>query len=198
MKTLCDVCGNIKDASRLLCPFCGSRVDVTEPVKKTGFVHKTVNLEAGRPVLEVALHRMQEIIDDAIRNEVKVLTLIHGYGSSGKGGVIRSECRKMLGMLRGSSLLHPQIASMVHRKACEMIGDPDPFRELKQAGNDQAECVCRQVRGQLGSFRDYVLAGVIGNTFDYAVKDHDVTADFSRLTCSNLHAPHIIEPVDYS
>ena len=70
---------------------------------------------------------------------------------------------------------------MVHRKACEMIGDPDPFRELKQAGNDQAAGVCREVRGRLVSFRDYVLAGVIGNTFDYAVKDHDVTADFSRF-----------------
>jgi damage-control phosphatase, subfamily I len=91
------------------------------------------------------------------------------------------ECRKMLGLLRGSPLFHPQIASMVHRKACAMIGDPDPFRELKQAGNDQAAGVCRQVRGQLGSFRDYVLAGVIGNTFDYAVRDHDVTADFSRF-----------------
>ena len=62
-----------------------------------------------------------------------------------------------------------------------MIGDPDLFRELKQAGNDQAAGVCRQVRGRLVSFRDYVLAGVIGNTFDYAVKDHDVTADFSRF-----------------
>ena len=37
------------------------------------------------------------------------------------------------------------------------------------------------MRGQLCSFREYVLAGVIGNTFDYAVRDHDVTADFSRF-----------------
>ena len=109
MKTLCDVCGNTKDASRLLCPFCGSRVDVTEPVQKTGFVHKTVNLEAGRPVLEVALHRMHEIIDDAIRNDVKVLTLIHGYGSSGKGGVIRSECRKMLDFLKRKGVISDYI-----------------------------------------------------------------------------------------
>ncbi len=42
--------------------------------------------------------------------------------------------------------------------------------------------VCREVRGQLGyTFRDFVLASVIGNTFDYAVKDHDVTTDFSRF-----------------
>jgi len=90
-------------------------------------------------------------------------------------------CRTMLESMRGSSLLHPQIASAMHRKACEMIGNPDPFRDLKAAGNEQAMGVCRMVRPRFHTFRDFVLAGVIGNTFDYAVKDHDVTADFSRF-----------------
>jgi damage-control phosphatase, subfamily I len=90
-------------------------------------------------------------------------------------------CRALLGSIRGSPLLHPQIASAVHREACRMIGNPDPFRDLKKAGNEQAMGVCRQDRGMLTSFRDFVLASVIANTFDYAVKDHDVTADFSRF-----------------
>jgi len=88
-------------------------------------------------------------------------------------------CRGMLESMRGSSLLHPQIASAVHREACRMIGNPDPFRDLKEAGNKQAMTVCRKVRGELTTFYDFVLASVIGNTFDYAVKDHDVTTDFS-------------------
>ena len=92
-----------------------------------------------------------------------------------------SACRDLLLSMKDSSLFHPQIASAVHRKACEMIGNPDPFRELKAAGNNQAMDVCRQVRGRLVSFHDLVLASVIGNTFDYAVKDHDVTGDFSRF-----------------
>ncbi|MDD1683407.1 MAG: ARMT1-like domain-containing protein [Methanoregula sp.] len=92
-----------------------------------------------------------------------------------------SSCHDLLLSMKGSSLLHPQIASAVHRKACGIIKNPDPFRELKAAGNDQAMSVCRQVRGRLVTFRDLVLASVIGNTFDYAVKDHDVTADFSRF-----------------
>jgi hypothetical protein len=87
----------------------------------------------------------------------------------------------MLESMRGSSLLHPQIASAVHREACRRIGNQDPFRELKAAGNEQAGRVCRKVRGRLVTFRDVVLASVIGNTFDYAVKDHDVTTDFSRF-----------------
>jgi uncharacterized protein with ATP-grasp and redox domains len=90
-------------------------------------------------------------------------------------------CTVMLESLRDSPLFHPQIASAVHRKACAMIGNPDPFRELKAAGNAQAMEVCRQVRDDLVTFQDFVLAGVIGNTFDYAVKDHDVTGDFSRF-----------------
>ena len=90
-------------------------------------------------------------------------------------------CREMLESVRGSSLLHPQIASAVHREACRMIGNPDPFRDLKAAGNEQATGVCKDVRSRFHTFRDFVLASVIGNTFDYAVKDHDVTTDFSRF-----------------
>jgi len=90
-------------------------------------------------------------------------------------------CSELLESMRGTTLLHPQIASAVHRRACKMIGNPDPFRDLKAAGNEQAMNVCRQVRGRLLSFHDFVLAGVIGNTFDYAVKDHEVTVDFSRF-----------------
>jgi len=92
-----------------------------------------------------------------------------------------ASCSNLLRSMEGSSLLHPQIASAVHREACRMIGNSDPFRELKAAGNRQAMTVCRQVRERLVSFRDLVLAGVIGNTFDYAVKDHDVTGDFERF-----------------
>ncbi|NLD56676.1 MAG: protein-glutamate O-methyltransferase family protein, partial [Methanomicrobiales archaeon] len=90
-------------------------------------------------------------------------------------------CREMLDSCRGSDLLHPQIASAVHRKACEMVGNPDPFSGLKAEGNRQAMEVCRAVRSDLGSFHDFVLASIIGNTFDYGVKDHDVTSDFAQF-----------------
>ena len=90
-------------------------------------------------------------------------------------------CRAMLESLRGSPLLHPQIASAVHREACRRIGNTDPFRDLKTAGNGQAMTVCRNVRTELTTFHDFVLASVIGNTFDYAVKDHDVTTDFAQF-----------------
>ncbi|NMB79048.1 MAG: protein-glutamate O-methyltransferase family protein [Methanomicrobiales archaeon] len=99
---------------------------------------------------------------------------------------IVAACREMLGSMKDSALFHPQIASAIHRKACEMLGITDPFADLKRAGNEQAMEVCREVRGGLHTFHDYVLASVIGNTFDYAVKDHDVTADFSRFFASEF------------
>jgi hypothetical protein len=110
MKSVCDVCGNTRVSSSVLCPFCGSKVDVTQLMKDSEFVYKTVNLEAGRPVLDIALNRMREMVEDSARNNVNVLALIHGYGSSGKGGVIRSECRKSLEFLKDKGLISDYIA----------------------------------------------------------------------------------------
>lgn len=109
MKIICDVCGNKRDTSNLLCPFCGSKRDVADLERQTRFVHKTVNLEAGRPVVEIALNRMNEIIEDSVRSDVNVLTLIHGYGSSGKGGAIRLECRKTLDFLKSKGVINNYI-----------------------------------------------------------------------------------------
>jgi hypothetical protein len=109
MKRDCDVCGNKIDSSLLLCPFCGSELKQADFIKNTVFVHKTVNLEAGRPVLEIAISKLYEIIEDSIRNDVNMLTLIHGYGSSGKGGVIRSECRKILDFLKSKGQISDYI-----------------------------------------------------------------------------------------
>jgi uncharacterized protein with ATP-grasp and redox domains len=90
-----------------------------------------------------------------------------------------SECRRLMGELRSAPLSHPQIASCIHRRAYEILGNPDPFEELKDLGNQQAREVCKEVRKNLSTFRDFVLASVIGNTFDYGVKGHTVEENFS-------------------
>ncbi len=107
----CHICGNERPAASLRCPYCGavSEESATDQLPKT-YIHKTVNLEAGRPTVEVALNRCCEVIDDAIRNRINVITLIHGYGSSGKGGAIRSECRKTLEHMKGKKIISDYIA----------------------------------------------------------------------------------------
>ncbi len=90
-----------------------------------------------------------------------------------------TECRNLIGEIRSGSLTHPQIASRIHRRAYDLLGNPDPFAELKTLGNQQAIEVSKEVRKDLSTFRDYVLASIIGNTFDYGVKGHIVERDFS-------------------
>ena len=90
-----------------------------------------------------------------------------------------SECSKLMSEIRSAPLSHPQIASRIHRKAYEILGNPDPFASLKVLGNQQATKVCKEVHFGLSTFRDFILASVIGNTFDYGVKGHTVEENFS-------------------
>ena len=92
---ICAVCGNEGEAGGQVCRFCGAR-QKAGCQENDGFLHKTVNLEHGRPFAETAIRKLLSEIQAAKFEKVSVLTLIHGYGSSGKGGVIRSECRKNL------------------------------------------------------------------------------------------------------
>lgn len=89
-----------------------------------------------------------------------------------------AECRRIMNEIRSAPLSHPQIASRIHRRAYEILGNPDPFAELKASGNRQAIEVCKKVRGDMSTFHDFALASVIGNTFDYGVKGHIVEENF--------------------
>ncbi|KUG15366.1 hypothetical protein ASZ90_014982 [hydrocarbon metagenome] len=91
---------------------------------------------------------------------------------------VTAACAALLEEIRDQPISHPEIASAMHRKAYAMLGSDDPFLPLKEEGDRVAREVCRRVRGRLSSFRDFVLASVIGNTFDYGVKGHQVTGDF--------------------
>lgn len=106
----CHICGNERPAASLNCPYCGAVSEESADRMPKTYIHKTVNLEAGRPMVEVALNRCREVIDDAIQNKISVITLIHGYGSTGKGGVIRSECRKTLDYMKGKKIISDYIA----------------------------------------------------------------------------------------
>jgi len=106
----CQICGNERSATLSCCPYCGATTEELIDLKPKTFSHKTVNLEEGRPVLEVALNRLRKVIDDAIINKVNVISLIHGYGSSGKGGAIRLECRKTLEYLKTQGVISDYVA----------------------------------------------------------------------------------------
>jgi len=66
---------------------------------------KTFNVEAGRPNLDEARRLVIEEIKRAKREGVKVLKVIHGYGSSGKGGVLCVGLRKSFGLRKNEGVI---------------------------------------------------------------------------------------------
>ena len=57
---------------------------------------KELNLEAGMPPVDTALRWLEAELHAARKMGRPGLKLIHGYGSSGTGGQIRTACRKYL------------------------------------------------------------------------------------------------------
>ena len=61
---------------------------------------REVNLELGMPFADQAIKRLTFEIHHSRAMACTVLKIIHGYGSSGKGGKIRTESRKYLTRLK--------------------------------------------------------------------------------------------------
>lgn len=57
---------------------------------------RVFNLEADLPTLEEARKRLSAATKEARREGCRALKIIHGYGSSGKGGVLKIGLRKSL------------------------------------------------------------------------------------------------------
>ena len=98
MQFLCEVCGNEVASGLSRCPFCESELKFSPP--KKGRRHQEVNLKRGMPTVEQALGRLERKLEQSRKEGYRVLTLIHGYGSSGRGGVIRQEIREKLEFLK--------------------------------------------------------------------------------------------------
>ena len=136
MIMLCEVCGNERDAAGARCPFCGTQGSDNESPGNRLFSQRTVNLETGRPTVELAMHRLTELIADAKRNRVTALTVIHGYGSSGKGGAIREECRKTLEHLKDSGTIREYVAGeFFHKKYGQVRALLQRFPRLRSNSN---------------------------------------------------------------
>ncbi|MDY0390404.1 MAG: hypothetical protein RBQ88_05700 [Desulfobulbus oligotrophicus] len=91
----CAVCGNEVEVTGHRCPFCHAQQPTcSEHIKRP--LHRLVNLKMGKPVVEQALDRLAVVLLSSSQEGYKVLTLIHGYGSSGTGGGIKLAVRRQL------------------------------------------------------------------------------------------------------
>ncbi len=93
----CDICGNDIEDHASKCPFCGNaqKKSKSNSVVKTRQLQK-INIKIGLPTVSEALRLTKQKMNLARQNHVGVLKIVHGYGSTGKGGKIRIELRKEL------------------------------------------------------------------------------------------------------
>ena len=63
---------------------------------KTGGILKEINIKADLPTVDDAIRRVTYNLKNAGPLGVSALKIVHGYGSTGKGGAIRTETRKYL------------------------------------------------------------------------------------------------------
>ena len=71
---------------------------------------RTFNVEAGLPTLDEARRLVIEEIRRAKREGVKVLKVIHGYGSSGKGGALCVGLGKSFGLRKKEGVIRDFVA----------------------------------------------------------------------------------------
>ncbi len=97
---------------------------------------RTYNVEAGMPVLDEARRLVIGEIKRAKGEGVRVLKVIHGYGSSGKGGVLCVGLRKSFKLRKKEGVIKESIAGeqftifndsvlTLLEAVPEMRGDPD-------------------------------------------------------------------------
>jgi hypothetical protein len=66
---------------------------------------RVINLEDGLPTVEQAVKRLNLEVMLARKQKIRVLKIIHGYGSTGKGGKIRVACRRELESMQRRGLV---------------------------------------------------------------------------------------------
>jgi damage-control phosphatase, subfamily I len=73
------------------------------------------------------------------------------------------------------------LSTDVHRAVYRVLGNDDPYREVKRLANETAVKLLPTVRSNIqmsrDPFRSAVIAAIIGNTFDFGVLGFDVATD---------------------
>ncbi len=91
----CMECGNELSPSATQCPFCG-RTQAPPPARVRHSGWKELRLKDDMPTVDEALDRLYRELDHARQSGIRVLKIIHGYGSAGRGGRIKDEVHRTL------------------------------------------------------------------------------------------------------
>ncbi|MEO5511198.1 MAG: Smr/MutS family protein [Longimicrobiales bacterium] len=113
---------------------------------------EVVNMEAGYPSAEEARTRLANELDVARKKGVGLLKIIHGYGSTGKGGTLRKSLRTML--LRMGQ--EGKIGRVIFGEAWDLFDEPSRnlieryplIRGDRDLGQSNAGITIVEVRGR--------------------------------------------------
>lgn len=98
---------------------------------------REVNLEIGYPVVAEAMRNLRQEIKNCKKREI--LLIIHGYGSSGKGGKIHDAARRWLKAQERNGILNAVISGedfdMYNLKALELKNRSPGLKDFLNAGN---------------------------------------------------------------
>ena len=114
---------------------------------------------------------------DCLLSRVDLEIELANYDKKENSDIV-AHAEEMIRFLHKTPWTHPMVASALHRAMYLRLNSSDPFYALKQASEELSMEILQAVSGHLTSFREYVSASVIGNMFDYGVKDHEVSSDF--------------------
>ena len=91
----CDTCGNEIPDQAAVCRFCGSRqAAAVRPLPKEKI--RTISVKDGMPTVDEGMAKLEAELARAGAAGAKVVRVIHGYGSSGRGGALKDACRAFL------------------------------------------------------------------------------------------------------
>jgi len=99
----CEQCGNPVDSDLFICPFCAGH-QLAVPSSSLLVRRLDVGHEDDTSVHEARL-QIQQAVDSAVFRGEDVVVVIHGYGSSGAGGRIRSMVRSEASRMLASGML---------------------------------------------------------------------------------------------
>ena len=95
--------------------------------------YKEINLEEGMPTVDEAMSYLKMSVTLCKQNKIGCLAVIHGYGSSGKGGVIRVKARQWLNaQVRNGTVkavINGEDFNVLNFKALEL---KNKYKELEQ------------------------------------------------------------------
>ena len=94
---------------------------------------------------------------------------------------VDTECTQVYDRFAKLDLGITVAACEIHKTCYAAIGSDDPYTEMKREDNDAAIRVASAVRPKLHTLHDYMTAAIIGNTIDYGVTGHEVSADLTAF-----------------